>query len=212
MSAAKMVTGITGLTGSGKSEAAGYLRRRGYHVIDADKTAHSLYEKGKPLYRALVKKYGSAVAGRSGIDRPALAKAALKNKKTYLEFTALVYPALVKQLKREIKTAKNSRIAVDMAVLYEAGFDAVCLAVIVVLASEAKRRERAGKKWDSETMRKIRGFQKLFPLRKKIELADSIIYNNESKESLRKKIFDAVKRIERERVWKGTRRKKTLKK
>lgn len=212
MNAGKLVTGITGLTGSGKSEAALLLQKAGYEVIDADKTAHGLYEKGRPLYAALVKKYGKKILAEDAINRQRLAKEALKNKKTYAEFTALVYPPLVKALEAEVKKARPGHVIIDMAVLYEAGFDKNCDLVIMIAASEEKRRERAGEKWNTETMKKIRGFQKTFPAIKKIELGAVIIYNNESKRALRKKICDAVKRIERESVWKGTRRKKILKK
>lgn len=212
MSAVEMVTGITGLTGSGKSEAAAFLRKAGYQVIDADKLAHALYEKGRPLYAALVRKYGKKILRESEIDRKKLAKEALKNKKTYDEFTAVVYPPLVKALKSAVKNAKAGHVIVDMAVLYEAGFDRHCGSVLMIAASEKNRRKRAGEKWESETMKKIRGFQKNFPAIKKIELGAVIIYNNESKQALRKKIFDAVKRIERESVWKGIRRKKISKK
>ena len=82
MNAGKLVTGITGLTGSGKSEAALLLQKAGYEVIDADKTAHGLYEKGRPLYAALVKKYGKKILAEDAINRQRLAKEALKNKKT----------------------------------------------------------------------------------------------------------------------------------
>lgn len=213
MSAAKkLVTGITGLTCSGKSEACAFLRKEGYTVIDADKTAHGLYKKGTPLYRAVVRKYGKNVAGVSGIDRKALAGQALKDRKSYREFTALVYPMLVKALSREIRSSHGRHIIVDMAVLYETGFYRKCGAVLIVLASEKNRRKRCKQKWNTETMKKIRHFQKGFIVRKKIELGARIIYNNESKKSLRKEIIDAVKLIERESVWKGTRREKILKK
>ncbi len=213
MSAAeKRVTGITGLTGSGKSEACAFLREAGYRVIDADKTAHGLYKKNSPLYRALVKKYGKKIEGPGGIDRKALAQEALRDDKSYREFTALVYPPLVRALTREAGALRESRVIVDMAVLYESGFYRKCGAVIVVSASEKNRKNRCKDKWNTETMKKIRRFQRCFTLRKKIELGAGIIYNNESKASLRKKIIDAVKRIERESVWKRTRRKKILKK
>ena len=48
-----MIIGLTGGIASGKSTVSAYLAELGAIIIDADKIAHEIMEKGKPAYSNL---------------------------------------------------------------------------------------------------------------------------------------------------------------
>ena len=52
------IIGLTGGIGSGKSTASDYLKKKDCLIIDADKTARQLTEKGSPYLAMLRETFG----------------------------------------------------------------------------------------------------------------------------------------------------------
>jgi len=184
----KVIIGLTGLIASGKTETAKVFKKAGFTVIDVDSFAHGLYKKGKPLYRALVKKYSKAILAPGGqINRRELAKLAFAGKPQYLSFSRLVFPYLNRALKSLIDnrqpTTVNPFIVLDMAVLFESGFYRRCDATVFVKAPEKQIRARM-KARNAGPAGKALIYQKLFKVNKKIALSDYILYNDENKAAL----------------------------
>lgn len=193
MSADKTIVAITGRTKSGKSLACTFLAQEGYTVIDVDKFAHALYAKKKPLYKQLVKIYGEKVLDENGeINRKALRDAAFSSLKTYTRFTALVYPFLVRRLKAALDKRKAGIAILDFAVLFECGFDRMVDKIIYVTCAEDIWRRRVNASPNVSYIIKSAKFQENIPSSKKIALSDYILYNNGSKEDLKKGILEAL--------------------
>ncbi|MCE1164134.1 MAG: dephospho-CoA kinase [Bacteroidetes bacterium] len=57
----KILVGITGGIGSGKSEVCRILAKKGYKVIFADLMAKDLYKTNKTLARKVIKAFGKAM-------------------------------------------------------------------------------------------------------------------------------------------------------
>jgi dephospho-CoA kinase len=196
MSAAKpLIIAITGFTGSGKTVAARSLAERGYYIIDVDEFVHDLYRNGRPLWKKIVSTYGNAVLQSDGeIWRQKLAETIFSDLKTYEKFTKIIYPAMNSALLKLIRSKKGT-VIVDMAVLFESGFNRYADSIIFVKTSENIWKKRIKKfKWKNYTG--IRKFQTLFPMTKKIALSNYILYNNQSKNDLCLKITKLIKKIE----------------
>jgi len=199
----KIVIGLTGLIASGKTETAKAFKKAGFAVVDVDSFAHGLYTKGKPLYKALVKKYGPCILGANReIDRRGLAELAFAGKKQYLSFSRLVFPYLNRALKVFIDNRQPSTdnrqpifIVLDMAVLFESGFYRNCDAIVFVSSRENHILARLRSRRPGAT-RKALKFQKLFPVNKKIALSDYIIYNNKNMAALRRAAGELMSKIE----------------
>ncbi len=200
MSAAKKTTvvAITGNTKAGKSEAAEHLKET-YPVIDVDKLAHTLYKKGTPLYRVLKRKYGPVIIKKDGdINRRILGEIIFGDRRDYWDFTCIVYPALIKKLKNEIKGYTDPVVVLDMAVLFESGFYTQADRIIFIRASNKQWKKRVETESDRRYFEKIRKFQEFFPTSKKIALSDYIVYNNEDKEQLHEKADKIMEKIRKE--------------
>ena len=49
-----MVVGLTGGSGTGKSTACDFFRKRGYIIVDSDKIARKVCEKGEKCFDDIV--------------------------------------------------------------------------------------------------------------------------------------------------------------
>ncbi len=145
------VIGLIGGVGGGKSAAAALLAARGAVVIDADAVGHRVLERPEVRDR-LVARFGPdivAAEGASGsrVDRRALAKIVFADRAARRDLEAVVHPLMVKGFERTIAQAERSRsataVALDAAVLLEAGWERICDLVVYIDAPRADRLERA---------------------------------------------------------------------
>lgn len=185
----KMIIGITGLIGDGKSKASNVFKNRGVTVIDVDRFAHKLYKKGTKFYKKLIKIYGKKILSKNGnINRNALGKIIFFNKEQYKKFTALIYPVLNRTLKNEIEKIKSNIIVLDMAVLFQSGFYKNVDKIIFIRTSDRIWKKRFKRKKYFNKIFKIRQIQKENIKTKMIALCDFIVYNNSSEKHLKDKI------------------------
>lgn len=200
MSAAKKtaVIAITGTTKAGKSEAAEHLREK-YPVIDVDKLGHVLYRKGSSIYNILKRKYGPVIIKKDGdINRRILGEIIFGDRRDYWDFTCIVYPALIKALKKEIAKIDGPIVIIDMAVLFESGFYTKADKIIFIRAAYKEWKKRIETEADRRYFEKIRKFQEFFPSSKKIALSDYIVYNNGAKDELHEKVDKIMEKIRKE--------------
>jgi dephospho-CoA kinase len=77
MSKDKLIVGITGGIGSGKTEVCKILSRRGFKIFNSDLAAKGLYLKNKKLAGDIVKVFGKDILNYKG--KINLAKLKAKN-------------------------------------------------------------------------------------------------------------------------------------
>ncbi|MCX8093441.1 MAG: dephospho-CoA kinase [Candidatus Goldbacteria bacterium] len=198
----KLVIGITGFIKSGKTLTAQYFKNHGFHVIDVDRLAHSLYKRATPLYKKILNIFGNNILKPdSTIDRKKLGRLVFSSKSIYKKFCSLVYPALNKTIITKIKSLRHKIIILDMAVLFETGIYKKIDYVIFIMVSKKKWQERINNYPNAVMIKKIFNFQNIFKLSKKIALSDFIIYNNGNKKELYDKVRELSKKI-KENLWK----------
>lgn len=174
------IIGLTGPAGAGKDEVAKILRRRGAMVIDADKLAHTLYIHRSPLWKKIVKTFGSDILTRTKeIDRKKLGAIVFSDRRKLNKLNKLVHPVLKREIIKKIKGKKF--VVINAAVLKEIGLVGVCDEVWLVWASPEKRKKRAG--------RLIK-----FQMSKKdyVKIGTAVVENNASKRGLEKKILSLL--------------------
>ena len=62
----KVIIGLTGGIGSGKSTVTRYLIEHGYPVVDADLIARHIVDPGTPALNAIIKAFGSRYLNEAG--------------------------------------------------------------------------------------------------------------------------------------------------
>jgi len=143
------VIGVIGGMGGGKSAAAALLAERGAVVIDADAVGHEVLQRPEIRGR-LVARFGSGIvtAGEAGpkVDRRALGRLVFAAEGARRDLEAIVHPLMIEDFERTIAEAQRSRsataVALDAAVLLEAGWDRECDLVVYVDAPRAERLAR----------------------------------------------------------------------
>ncbi len=184
---AKLVIGIGGNIGSGKTTVANELRRYGAKVIDADQIGKTLLQPGTQQFKKLVATFGREILTKKGeIDRPALARLAFKSAASLKKLNAIMHPPLLQRLDEEIARIKEGLVVVDAALLFAWGLDKkVDIAVLVTAPDKIriKRMVKLGLGEEEVAQRlKLQGSDARFWSR-----ADFVLENNGSLAELKRK-------------------------
>ena len=188
----KRIIGLTGPIAAGKDEVAKILRRRKIPVIDADQLAHTLYVKDSPLWRKLIKAFGSKILNRGGkINRNKLGELVFGDKRKLKELDQLVHPYLKKTIMQEVESNKSKIVAINAAVLKRIGLLDYVDEVWVVMASREvrlKRLLRSGySKQEAEARLRSQMSKKAY-----LSVGTVVLENNRSRQNLRKKVLELL--------------------
>ena len=140
------VYGLTGKTGAGKSTVAEKLEKMGFCVIDGDKIARSITEKGKPAISILANEFGCDIIEDDGsLNRKLLASRAFKDRESTAKLNAITHPIIKAEFEKELRKAEEegfSFAVIDAAALLESSCKDLCEKIIVVTAPEEIRLSR----------------------------------------------------------------------
>ncbi|MFA5112738.1 MAG: dephospho-CoA kinase [Candidatus Margulisiibacteriota bacterium] len=177
------IIGLTGPAAAGKNEVARVLRRRGALVIDADKVAHGLYAAQTPVWRELIRNFGSRVLMRGGkIDRKKLGEIVFADRQKLRQLNKLIHPYLKAAVSAELAACDPRRetVVVNAAVLKEIGLLPAVDQVWTVNALRATRLKRLLRrglnKKEAERLLDAQPPQKEY-----LAIADQVINNNGTK-------------------------------
>lgn len=136
--------GITGGIGSGKSVVSRLLRLMGVPVYDCDSEAKRLMHESVAIREALTEAVGAEVYDATGrLDRRYLASYMFGNAGRVATVNGIVHPVVRADFKQWAQQTGKAVVAVESAILFEAGMDADVDAVWMVHAPENVRLQRA---------------------------------------------------------------------
>lgn len=208
MSSNKIVIGLTGGIGTGKSTAAKYLASRGMIHVDADAISRQLTEKQPGIPNPVLEEIGRAFAsdgetdtdhakaGQSpvlredgSLDRKAMAEIVFSDpeKKKLLE--NILFREIIAEIHRQIDTAEEgSRILLDVPLLFESGLDSLCDKIILLTADLDVRIRRVTAR-DGCTPEEVRArINNQMPDEEKIPRADFVVDNSGTREELQRRL------------------------
>ncbi|NQU95436.1 MAG: dephospho-CoA kinase [Candidatus Omnitrophica bacterium] len=192
----KLVVGITGNFGTGKTTVANFFKACGAHVINADKIVHEIYRNDKRIQKKIRQTFGSGVFRKGTIDRGELARAAFSKGRLLGKLCNIVYPETVKKISERLKKSKKSINILDAPMLIESGLNNYVDYIVVVCASKRNQMRRcASLGFAPDEIGKRLLFQ--MPSTKKIKFADFVINNNRSKEHVRKEVKKIWRKLKR---------------
>ena len=86
---------LTGGIGSGKSTVADAFVERGAELIDADRIVRELQEPGRPVFEAMVQRWGPGIVADDGtLNRGAVAEVVFNDGDELAALSEIVHPAL----------------------------------------------------------------------------------------------------------------------
>jgi dephospho-CoA kinase len=137
-----LVLCLTGSLAMGKSTAARFFAEEGVPVHDSDAVVHALYE-GEAV-AAIEQAFPGTTAGGK-VDRTKLAARVLNDAEALARLEAIVHPLVGAARDKFLaeQTARGAAVVVlDIPLLFEAGLERCCDAVVVVSTSAELQRRR----------------------------------------------------------------------
>lgn len=140
-----MIIGITGSSGSGKSTICKMLAKDyNVKVINADKIAKKLSQKGSSYIIDIIKTFGKDIVNEDGeLKRKKLAEIIYSNSQKREALNKCTFKYIKAEINKQIKKVKdNTTILIDAPLLFEAELDKICDKVIGVISDKELQVER----------------------------------------------------------------------
>lgn len=195
----KIILGLTGTFGSGKTTVAGILRSCGAEILDADKIAHHCIRPASSAYRRIVDIFGQDIVGKDKkINRKKLAAIVFADKKLLAKLNKIIHPQVIAAIKEGIRRSKKKVMVIDAPLLIEAGLDKIVDKLIVVKIKRRQQLKRIQKKMSLTKNEILKRIKAQIPLQCKVRLADFIIDNSGRRKQTRRQT-ELIRRI----LWKN---------
>ena len=142
--------GLTGNIASGKSELEHIIERKGFKVVDLDKTVHSLFEDDEEIKTKIIKEFNT-------LKRNEISKIVFNDFKKKKILENIIHP----KLREIVQNLDYDLVFVSGALIYEAGFGDLFNKIIFLDAPYELRLKRLMKRnnLDIETAQKIMNSQ-----------------------------------------------------
>lgn len=201
-----LVIGLAGSVGAGKSTVARLLAERGCVIVDSDAAVRTLLQR-EDVRDELVRWWGTGVVAAEGqLDRSAIARIVFKDESERKRLESYIHPLLKPGRDEAIRRAGETgapAVVLDAPLLFEAGLDAECDAVIVVDAPRTLRlaRVRGSRGWDAAELTRREKSQ--HPLEDKRRRADYLLDNSGDEADLAETVARVFSKIMEQRPRRG---------
>jgi dephospho-CoA kinase len=187
---------ITGSIGCGKTTISKIIKQCGYVVFDVDAWVRRLYFK-KSFINEIVKNF--PLSCEDGVfNKRKLRNLVFNNNKELKKLEDLIHPFLKNYLKSVIKkySNKNDCFFIDVALLYEMGWDKYCDFVVVADVDYEVQKQRVMKRDNisAEDFDKINNIQ--MNNDKKKTMADFVINTDKSMNLLKLDVINMIELCE----------------
>jgi dephospho-CoA kinase len=198
--------GLTGGIATGKSTVGQLLAERfGLPLLDADLYARGALAPGTPGARAVLARYGEAVAAKAvdakalaagagdAIDRAALGRVVFADPLERRWLEQLVHPLVRQRFEAELeRLAHAPEVVLMIPLLFEAGLESLCSEVWLVTCSPETQLQRLIGR-DGLPEHEARGrIAAQWPLARKQALADRLISNDGDPKALEQQLAAAL--------------------
>ena len=175
----KLIIGLTGGIGSGKSEVSRRFQSLGIVVVDADEVARLVVEPGQPALAAIAAHFGIDILLSDGrLNRAALRNVIFSNPEEKQWLEGLLHPLINLEIRRQLAIANSPYAILSSPLLLETRQHELADRILVIDASEALQIARASSR-DGNTRGQIEAIMATQLNREmRISKADDIIHNH----------------------------------
>lgn len=187
---------ITGSIGCGKTTIAKIVGKLGYTVFDVDGWVRRLYFKKD--FIKVIQEHFPAVAENGQVNKRALRNIVFSDNRQLKVLEGLIHPFLRETLKDVIRknACRNDIFFIDVALLFEMGWDRYCDFILVADADYEIQKQRVMNrdKVTAEDFDKINNVQ--LSNSYKINLADVVVNTYKSKNLLKVEMINIIQGLE----------------
>jgi len=185
----KLVIGITGGIGSGKSSVSKIYEDSGFIVIKADQIAKNIIQNDIEVASKIKKEFGDETFQNNQLNAKYLANIVFNNEEKLKKLNSIVHPATINKISEEIKKYQISEkiIFVEAALIFEAKMEELFDFILLVTADDEIRIERVSKRDQISKDDISNRIANQIPEKIKKSQSDFIIENNKSLEELKSK-------------------------
>lgn len=197
----KMIIGITGSIGTGKSTVSNYLISKGYSVVDADKISKGAYNIGSNGYKAILEVFGEEILNSNGeVDRKKIKKIVFDNSNMLQRLNMAIHPIIINEIEKEIEILLESQnvVFLDAPLLIETELHKKVDKIIVVVCDKNEQINRIIKRDKITADMAISIINSQMSIDEKLKFADYIVYNNSTIENLYSQVDEIILEIKKE--------------
>ncbi len=138
----RIVLGLTGGTGAGKTSALNAIRELGGEIIDCDAVYHEMLDNDQELRNTINAAFPGVFGADGKLNRQKLGQEVFAKKERLDKLNAIVFRFLIPELERRMDSIPDGLYAIDAINLIESGLDRLCDRTIAVTAPTELRVRR----------------------------------------------------------------------
>ena len=190
-----MIIGLTGGIGSGKSAAADLFNNLGIDSIDADDLAKDSLNISSQGYKLFIKEFGKKYLDENkNINRELLRKDIFNDPVAKLKLENIIHPIVRTGIQSFIDNSSSEYCIVVVPLIFETNTSKFYDRVLVIDCDVDAQISRTSKR-DKQTNNAIKNIiNKQATREERLSIADDVIENNGSLESLRDAVFKTHKK------------------
>ncbi len=185
----KLIIGLTGGIGSGKTAVCKLFAKFDIDIIDADIVAREIVEPNTPCYLAIVNNFGKGILKQDkSLDRSKLRQLIFNNDEHRAWLNTLLHPKIRQEMLEQCQQATSPYVILCLPLLFENNLENLVNRILTIDCSESLQLERASHRDSNsqETIKKIMASQVSRETR--LSSSDDIIENNSNIEELALKV------------------------
>jgi dephospho-CoA kinase len=190
-----MIIGLTGGIGSGKSAAADLFNNLGIDSIDADDLARDSLDISSQGYKLFIKEFGKKYLDENkNINRELLRKDIFNDPAAKLKLENIIHPLVRTGIQSFINNSSSEYCIVVVPLIFETNTSKFYDRILVIDCDVDAQISRTSKR-DKQTNNAIKNIiNKQATREERLSIADDVIENNGSLESLRDAVFKTHKK------------------
>ena len=187
--------GLTGGIASGKSTICQLFSQHNIPIIDADIIARKLVEPNKDAFKEIVQLFGKEILQNDGtLNRKQLRQLIFSNKKSKQQLESILHPRIRQQLLQQSEQQNANYCILVIPLLVEANMSDLVDHIVVVDIEEEQQLKRLCLR-DNISLSDAQSIIKSQSSREeRLAIADDVIANNNSTESLSQVINELHKK------------------
>jgi len=191
----RLIVGITGGIGSGKTTLSQLLRKFGYPVYDTDNEARRLQNEHEVLVSQIKQLLGDDVYDSEGnLNRKAVAEQVFADPEQLQKLSALVHPVVRNDFNNWLAEQHSPVVFIESAVLLEGGFHLQTNKLIVITAAPEIRIQRVMQRDGISRDQVLARMRNQMPEEEKMAKADVVIHSDNGirEEDIKKVVSDLL--------------------